>query len=197
MSKHFDVGKLGMLLDPERAEWTRPAELLAALAVGPGMVVADVGCGPGFFTLPMAALVGTEGRVFAIDDSPEMLRTLAEGAREQGLTAQIEARQADAAETGLPDDSLDLVLCVFVYHEIEDRDRLLTEFARVTRAGGKVAMVDWRKGVISDRGPPDYERLTPDQMVGPTENAGLVVEELDFSPEFHVLVGRVPDNART
>ena len=195
MSKHFDVGKLGMLLNPERMEWTRPVELFAALEVGPGMKVADVGCGPGFFALPMAGLVGDEGRIFAVDDSPKMLQALTEGARAQGLIERIETHEADAAGTGLPDNSVDLVLCVFVYHEVDDREKLLTEFTRITRPGGKVAMVDWRKGVDSDLGPGDEERLTPRQMIGPMESAGLAVEELDFSPEYHVLIGRAPGEA--
>ena len=195
MSKHFDVGKLGMLLDPERAEWTRPAELFAELEVGPGMQVADVGCGPGFFALPMAGLVGDEGRIFAIDDSPKMLEALAEGARARDLIGRIETREADAADTGLPDSSLDLVLCVFVYHEVDDREKLLAEFTRITRPGGTVAMVDWRKGVDSDLGPGNEERLTPQQMIDPMEAAGLAADELAFSPEYHVLIGRVPGEA--
>lgn len=193
MSKHFDVSNRAMLLNPERAEWTRPAELFAALGVVPGMNVADLGCGPGYFALQLAALVGDEGRIFVIDDSAEMLDTLADGARDLDLTSRIEPHQADLCETGLPDRGLDLALCVFVYHEIDDRDKLLAEFTRITRAGGTVAMVDWRKGGDPDLGPPDEERLTAEQMLDPMERAGLTVEKLDFSPNFDVLIGRMPE----
>jgi ubiquinone/menaquinone biosynthesis C-methylase UbiE len=195
MSRHFDASNRAMLLNPERAEWTRPAELFAALEMAAGMKVADLGCGPGYFALQLAALVGDEGRVFVVDDSPEMLGTLADGARDLGLTSRIEPHQADLCETGLPDNGVDLALCIFVYHEIEDRDRLLTESARITRAGGTVAMVDWRKGGDPDLGPPDGERLTSAQMLDPMEHAGLAVEKLDFSPDFDVLIGRMPDEA--
>ena len=195
MSRHFDVSNRAMLLNPERAEWTRPAELFAALEVASGMKVADLGCGPGYFALQLAALVGDEGRVFVVDDSPEMLGTLTDGARDLGLTSRIEPHQTDLCKTGLPDNGVDLALCIFVYHEIDDRDRLLTEFTRITRAGGTVAMVDWRKGGDPDLGPPDGERLTAEQTLGPMEHAGLTVEKLDFSPDFDVLVGRVPRKA--
>ena len=195
MSRHFDVSNRAMLLNPERAEWTRPAELFAALEVAPGMKVADLGCGPGFFALRLAALVGDEGRIFVIDDSAEMLATLAEGARDLDLTSRIEPHQTDLCETGRPDNGLDLALCIFVYHEIDDRDRLPTEFTRITRAGGTVAMVDWRKGGDPDLGPPDGERLTAEQMRDPMEHAGLTVEKLDFSPDFDVLTGHMPDEA--
>lgn len=195
MSKHFDVSNRAMLLNPERAEWTRPAELFAALGVVSGMKVADLGCGPGYFALQLAALVGDEGRIFVIDDSAEILATLADGARDLGLTDRIEPHHTDLRETGLPDNGLDLALCIFVYHEIDDRDRLLTEFTRITRPGGTVAIVDWRKGGDPDLGPPDGERLTAEEMLDPMEHARLTVEKLDFSPDFDVLIGRMPDEA--
>lgn len=188
--QHFDVRKMGKLLEPERADWARPAELLAKIGVAPGMTVADVGCGPGFFALPMAATVGEAGRVHAVDDSPEMLAALAEGAGERELTDRVEMHEADAAATGLPGSSVDLTFCAFVYHEVEDRDALLVEFTRITRPGGKVVMVDWRKGVKTPPGPPDQIRLTRDEMTAPMEVAGLTVAALDFSDRYDVLIGR-------
>jgi ubiquinone/menaquinone biosynthesis C-methylase UbiE len=187
---HFNVDHLAMLLSAERVEWGRPAELLAAIAVGPGMRAADVGCGPGFFALPLAEIVESAGRVYAIDDSPEMLRALAKGAAERGLTDRIEIREADAATTGLPAAAVDVTLCAFVYHEVDDRAALLVELARITRPGGQVVMLDWRKGVATEHGPGDHIRLTPAEMLAPMEAAGLAVRELDLSEDYAVLIGR-------
>jgi len=154
------------------------------------MRVADVGCGPGFFALPIAEIVGPEGDVYGIDDSPEMLRALAEGAAERGLTDRVEMREADAAATGLPAAAVEVTLCAFVYHEVEDRAALLVELARITRPGGQVVMLDWRKGVATENGPGDHVRLTPAEMLAPMEAAGLAVRELDFSEDYAVLIGR-------
>jgi ubiquinone/menaquinone biosynthesis C-methylase UbiE len=186
---HFNVEHLAMLMSAERVEWGRPAELLAAIAVGPGMRVADVGCGPGFFALPLAEIVGETGRVYAIDDSPKMLRALAEGAAGRGFDDRAELREADAAATGLPVAAVDVTLCAFVYHEVADRAALLVELARITRPGGRVVMLDWRKGVATEHGPGDHVRLTRAEMVVPMETAGLTVRELDFSADYAVLIG--------
>lgn len=195
LSQHFDITKMDKLLDSQRGKWARPVELFSLLGIEPSMNVADIGCGPGFFALPLALLVGDHGRVFAVDDSLEMLHKLTDRARMQGLASRLEIHECDAAETGLEDHSIDVLLCIFVYHEVADRERLLTEFTRVTKPKGKVVMVDWRKGIVSDIGPRDSVRLTAEQMVTPMKNAGLDVSELDFSNEYHVFVGRVPSES--
>ena len=58
---------------PERAKWQKPDEVVAALKLEPGERVADVGCGPGYFTLPIAKAVGPTGKVWAVDIEPQML----------------------------------------------------------------------------------------------------------------------------
>ena len=187
---HFNTEHLSALMAEERVEWGRPAELLAAIGVGPGMRVADVGCGPGFFVLPMAEIVGPEGRIYAVDDSPEMLGALAAGREERGVAERVETREADAAATGLPAEAVDVAFCAFVYHEVADRDALLVELARITRSGGQVVMLDWRKGVATEHGPEDHIRLTREEMVAPMQAAGLAIRGLDFSEDYEVLIGR-------
>ena len=194
--RHFDPAGFANLLDPERAEWTRPAELLQTIGVKPGMVCADVGCGPGFFTLPIAATVAPGGRVFGTDDSQEMLDALAERAAAEGLAETVVPHLADAAGTGLAQGSLDLVFCAFVYHEVASTQDLIDEFLRILKPGGRMAIIDWRMGAPWPPGPPDDHRLTLEQMLEPFQRRGLDVERPGFSDLFHVLLARKPSAAR-
>lgn len=92
----FDLARLHRLDRPERQAHLRPAELLEAHGVGPGMTVVDIGCGTGFFTLPAAALAGEAGRVYALDIAPEMLDHL----RDRRPPAQVETTLSE--EYGFP-----------------------------------------------------------------------------------------------
>jgi ubiquinone/menaquinone biosynthesis C-methylase UbiE len=111
--RHFDPAHLDALIEPDRAEWTRPLELLEIAGVGSGMTCADVGCGPGFFTLRIAAKVAPGGRVFGVDDSQEMLDRLTSFAAENHSGDLVVPILADAAATGLDEGSFDIVFARF------------------------------------------------------------------------------------
>jgi ubiquinone/menaquinone biosynthesis C-methylase UbiE len=185
--RHFDPAHLDALIEPDRAEWTRPLELLEIAGVRRGMTCADVGCGPGFFTLRIAAKVVPGGRVFGVDDSQEMLDKLASLAAENDLGDSVVLVLADAAETGLDEGSIDMVFCSFLYHEVADRRELIREFVRILKPGGAMTMVDWRKGARRPPGPPDDHRLTAEQMIDPMSDNGLTVADDEFSDLFHVI----------
>ncbi len=74
--KHTEAHKLE---DPERLKWLPPAEILAHLRLGPGMKVADIGAGTGYFSIPIARAVGALGHVFAVDLQPEIWTCYAVG----------------------------------------------------------------------------------------------------------------------
>src|SRR5687767_12325166 len=81
--------------DPERDAWQRPAEVVALSAITPGMTVADVGAGTGYFAAHLSRAVGDGGRVLALDVEPDMVRYLEERARREQL-ANVEARRVEA-----------------------------------------------------------------------------------------------------
>jgi len=147
----FHHGHAHKLDDPERNTWLPPDGVLAALALRPGMAVADIGCGTGYFALPLARAVAPGGRIFAVDLQPEMLERLRAAAHGE---PSIELVAAEATRTTLVDASLDLVFLSSVWHELDDHGAALGEFARLLRPQGRLALVDWRPDAVSPHGPP-------------------------------------------
>lgn len=117
-----------------------PARLLREAGVRPGDAVLDFGCGPGSFSLAAARLVGESGRVYALDLHPLAVRTVAKRAERRGF-AHLFAFFSDT-DTGLPAESMDLILLYDVLHEVKDRSGLFEEFHRLLKPGGRVSFHD-------------------------------------------------------
>lgn len=125
----------------ERDAWQRPTDVMDALAVGPGSVVADVGCGEGYFSLHLARRVGAGGRVYAVDVDEEALGKLRREAKKQTLT-QIEILVSAEDDPRLPAGSLDAVLIGNAYHEMRRYDAMLEAIHRALKPGGRLGIID-------------------------------------------------------
>ena len=117
--------------------------LLRELDLRPGMNVADVGAGTGYYARRMAPLIGLNGIVFAVDVQPEMIAILADLARKNGL-ANIKPVLGAADSVKLPDASIDLAIMVDVYHELEFPFEMMQSIVRALRSGGRVVFVEYR-----------------------------------------------------
>ena len=117
--------------------------LLAALALQPGMAVADIGAGSGYFARRIASVVGAKGSVYAVDVQPEMVRMLEALAKQPGL-ANIKPVQGAVADVKLPPASIDLALMVDVYHELEFPYEVLASIVRALKPGGRMVFVEYR-----------------------------------------------------
>ena len=126
---------------PERDAWQHPERVLDALGVKAGSVVADVGCGRGYFTFKLAQRVGPQGKVYAEDLKEDELETIREKAKKQGLS-QIETISGDPDDPKLPTGALDVALLVDSYHEMHDYDAILASIFRALKPGGRLAMID-------------------------------------------------------
>lgn len=126
-----------------REKEERSEELLAALDVSPGSVVCDFGCGNGYHTLKLAALVGATGRVVAADIQQEMLHLLEERAREAAL-GNIESVLSLSHDPHLPAETFDLILLVDVYHELAHPEQVLAGLRQALRPEGKLVLVEFR-----------------------------------------------------
>ncbi len=132
----------GFLATPLRRLVHDPRRVLAGLA-GPGDTVIDVGCGPGYFTLPLAEMVGPAGRVIAVDLQPAMLERVRRRAVRAGLVDRIELCPCSAGGLGeLP--IADAVLAFAVVHELPDVARFCSEVAAALRPGGRLLLVEPR-----------------------------------------------------
>ncbi len=125
----------------KRDSWQRPAEVMDALGVRPGSVVADVGAGTGYFTFHLAARVGPLGKVYAEDILDESLAKIRERAEKEGL-AQIETVLGTESDPRLPPRSLDTILIANAYHEMRKYDAMLQGMVRALRPGGLLAVID-------------------------------------------------------
>lgn len=124
-----------------RDGWQRPQDVMDELGLTAGSAVADIGAGRGYFAFRLAARVGPNGKVYAVDIDEGDLKRLASRAREQNL-AQIETVHGAADDPRLPDGCVDAILVVNAYHEMRDYDAMLRGMFRALRPRGRLAIID-------------------------------------------------------
>jgi len=127
----------------EREQEERTDLLLAALALKPGLVIADIGAGTGYLSRRMAAAVGPGGKVLAVDVQPEMVRMLERLARQPGLN-NIVPSQGGEDDVKLPAASVDLAIMVDVYHELAFPYEVLASIATALKPDGRLVFVEYR-----------------------------------------------------
>jgi FkbM family methyltransferase len=127
----------------EREREERTDLLLKALALKPGMVVADIGAGTGYLTRRMAPAVMPGGKIFAVDLQPEMVRILEKSVKQAGLP-QVEVRRSAVDDVLLPVNSVDLAVMVDVYHELAYPYEVMTSLMKALKPGGQVVFVEYK-----------------------------------------------------
>jgi FkbM family methyltransferase len=127
----------------ERAQEERPDLVLAALDIKPGMVIADIGAGTGYYARRMARRSGSKGTVYAVEAQPEM-KALLEMHLARHLATNVKAILGTATDPRLPEASIDLAVMVDVYHEFEFPHEMLAGIVRAVKPGGQVAFVEFR-----------------------------------------------------
>jgi ubiquinone/menaquinone biosynthesis C-methylase UbiE len=149
---------------PEEAYWNSLFDvegIVEWLAIAKNAVIAEIGCGYGTFTIPVAKK--TAGKVYAFDIEASMLAAAQENIRAAGLSNVIFNRRDVLEEgSGLAADSVDLVLLFNILH-FSERRIFLAEAARILKQGGVVAILHWRKDMPTPRGPAVASR--PDQAL--------------------------------
>ena len=182
---------MAALDDPARDEYSKPGEVVRALAFREGEVVADIGSGTGYFTLRFARAVGESGRVYAVDVSPDMVRHLNRRLRDEGV-GNVVAVLADPDDPLLPDGSVDRFVIVNTWHHVEDQDGYLEKMKRMLRPGGQVVHIDFQKRE-APVGPPEHEKIARAELVKQMEEAGFrLAGEHDFLPYQYFLVFQLP-----
>lgn len=179
----FDLSHLDRLLSAERHGRQDAAAILHAIGVAPNVELADIGCGPGFFSLPAAKAIGPAGKVYAIDHAPKMLEVLRVRAAEAGVT-NIECIIASDGGLPLRDGALDIVLLADVLHEVPGRAILLREIARVLRPGGTLAVIEWLNEEM-EVGPALAKRLSYEEVAAATHSVGYQELTIPFAAGLH------------
>lgn len=177
---------IAMLEDPARDAYQKPHEVIDALGLKPGEVIADIGSGSGYFTLRLAAHVGDGGCVYAVDVDPEMVRHLNRRVRDAGLR-NVHVLLADPADPLLP-ELVDRFLIVDTWHHIEGQAEYLALMRKLLKPGGQVIMIDFHKKELP-LGPPLAMKVAREDLIRQMETNGFhVVREHTFLPYQYFLV---------
>jgi len=186
--RHGDAAAyIASLEDPARDAYQKPDEVMKALALRRGEVVADIGSGSGYFTLRFAHAVGEAGRVYAVDVSPEMIRHLNRRLRDAGIRNVVPIL-SDPDDPLLPDASVDRFVIVNTWHHIEDRPGYVALLKRMLKPGGQVVHIDFEKRDLPV-GPPPAMKIAREELVKEMEAAGFrLAAEHGFLPYQYFLV---------
>jgi ubiquinone/menaquinone biosynthesis C-methylase UbiE len=132
-----------LLLSPLRRLFENPDRMLGPF-IQPGMTVLEPGPGMGYFTLPMARMVGPEGRVVAVDLQPKMLETVRRRAQKAGLSQVVETRLAQGNSLGVEDLSgqVDFAAAIHLVHEVPDSLSFLGELKQTLKPQGRLLVIE-------------------------------------------------------
>jgi ubiquinone/menaquinone biosynthesis C-methylase UbiE len=174
----FAVTPLGrdVLFHAMPLRWTgEAARIAAALQVGEGSAVADVGGGSGALIEALAQIVGPSGRAFVTERTPEQRQAIAARARDAGLNVVV--LEAGERVTNLPDACCDAVTMRMVMHHVADPEALANDLRRAIRSGGRVGIIDFAPGALphlaADHG------VDPAPIVQAFTAAGFTTERRD------------------
>lgn len=166
------------------------SDLLKKVGIGPGNIVADLGCGgSGHFVAPTAALVGSSGLVYAIDIQKKVLGSLEASLKLQHITNVriVWSNLEDVGAAGVPAGSCDIAILANVLFQNKNHEAILREAARMLKEGGTLVVVDW-KHHKAPFGPPDELRISADQVVEVAKRLELKEERVFDVGGYHYAV---------
>jgi ubiquinone/menaquinone biosynthesis C-methylase UbiE len=182
---HFDPKIAPVLDSDERIKELRPYQLLKDKAgIKHGWTCIDLGSGTGTFSIPLLLCVGAEGKVYAVDDSDEMLERI----RAQNPPPNLILVHGDVRCTGLEDGIADFCLLSSILHEVDQPDVLVAEARRLLKPGGRILALDW-KAELDSPGPPQRRRLSRDKVKQLLRQAGFnILEYFDWSRNYYGVI---------
>ncbi len=167
----FPPENLGMLEGPDRDAYQRPDQIMDALQIAEGSVVADLGAGGGWFTVRLSRRVGPNGRVYAEDIQPQMIEAIKRRAAREGLS-NVTWVLGTPVDPKLKPGLLDAALIVDAYHEIEQPVTLLRNLSRALKPTGMIGIVNYKKDG-GGPGPAMEERVDAEKVIADAQAAGL------------------------
>ena len=179
----FDPAHIEILESEERKLWQKPDEILGAVEFERNWIAADLGCGSGYFTVPLAYRVK---KVYAIDVQKEMLGFLEQKIKKLGVK-NIVLLKSKQNEIPLDDGSVDFLMTVNTLHEFGDRAKMIQEMKRVLTQRGVLLIVDFKKE-NTGFGPPVSIRVAKERAVNLFEDNGFKLKNEKDLPYDYLLV---------
>lgn len=171
-------------------KFSSPEDIVEKLELQSGSVVADFGCGAGYFSLPIAKKIEEQGVVYALDILPQSLESVASKAKSAGLNNIITKRVNLEKEGGssLPDDSCDWVIMKCILFQNKNKLGILTEANRILKKNGKILIVEWNTEK-SSIGPDNSLRISKEALTEIIQKIGFsIFKELSVSAFHYGLV---------
>ncbi len=162
--------------------FSNPEQNIEKINIDPGMRVADLGSGSGFYSIAAAKLTGPSGRVYAVDIQKDLLEKLKKDSLEQGIS-HIEIIWSDLDDpkgTGLEDNLVERVIMTNILFQVEDKESLISEAKRILKPKGKLFLVEWMDS-FGGLGPKESDIIKPDVARVMFEEAGF-----EFEKDIHV-----------
>jgi ubiquinone/menaquinone biosynthesis C-methylase UbiE len=178
----FDPKHVEILESKIRKTWQNRQEIIELLKLKPSYVVADLGCGSGYFTVPISRIVK---KIYGIDIQKEMLDYLKQKIQNPKIL-NIKTLHSKENKIPLQNESIDLLLTVNTLHEFRNRELIINEIRRVIKTKGKVAIVDFKKEE-TDFGPPVSIRISKEEAISLFEQQDLTVIN-SHNLKYHYLV---------
>ena len=172
MTHKFDAKNKHKLDNEKRRELLPPEETLIKLGLHEGDVMADIGCGIGYFTVPASKIVGDNGNVFAMDILPEMLQDVGKKIKDNNIS-NIEILLTEENDLKLEDNKITFAFISTVLHEANEKEKFINEIKRILSPKGRIAIIEWQK-INSEFGPPIEHRLDKVDLI-------KILNSLEFS----------------
>jgi arsenite methyltransferase len=178
---------IGALEDPKRDAYQKPHEVLTALDLKPGEVIADIGAGSGYFTFRLAHHVGDKGKVYAVDVSPDMVLHVNRRIRELKVI-NVVSILADPDDPLLQEESVNRFFFSDSWHHIENQTKYLSLMKKMLKPGGEIVMIDFHKKELPV-GPPMQMKIAREDLIKQMESNGFrLTKEHTFLPYQYFLV---------
>lgn len=171
MTHKFNSKNKHKLDNEKRRQLLPPDQTLINLNLNKGDIVADIGCGIGYFSIPASKIVGDSGKIFAMDISPEMLEDVKIKINENNIS-NIEIILTDENNLKLEDNKVTFAFISNVLHETNNRESFVEEIKRILSPKGKIAIVEWEK-IHSEFGPPVDHRLDKTHLLEMLDKLGF------------------------
>jgi ubiquinone/menaquinone biosynthesis C-methylase UbiE len=160
------------------------------MEIRPGMTVADIGAGTGYFEPWLSRAVGPSGVVLALDIEPSMVRYLTKRAAREHLD-NVKPSQVAVDDPGLPKGAVDRILIVDTWHHVPSREAYAGRLRQALSPAGSITIVDFT--LASTRGPPVQDRVPPDEVLRELRTAGLRPSVTPVGlPDQYVVTARLP-----
>lgn len=189
MTHKFDAKNKHKLDNVQRRELLPPDETLIKLGLHKDDIMADIGCGIGYFTIPASKIVGESGKIFAMDILSEMLSDVKVKIKEDSIS-NIELVLTEENDLKVEDNKVTFAFISLVLHEANEKENFISEIKRIISPEGKIAIVEWEK-INSEFGPPIDHRLDKMDLIEILDTLGFSnISTIDIGENFYGIMAQ-------